>query len=294
MLPTPATEALALTFPDRTVGAVSRLQGASGAEVFRVEVDARPYVLRVDTARDGFREPGRQYACHHIAAEAGVAPTLLYADPVAGVAIMDFVESAAPQDKLTPIGAALRALHDAPAFPPLVDYMAGMDTIVAQFEAHAPLPASDVAAFVATYRAVAAAYPRPTDELVASHNDLNPSNILYSGGRAWFIDFEAAFAADRYVDLATVTNFFRLDAAAEGVLMAAYGGSIDHARFGLMKRINRCYYGVMLLLAAMREEPGLRLDGVDGPQLAELWAAGITPATQAGKIGMGLAYIRSI
>jgi aminoglycoside phosphotransferase len=291
MLPNQATDALAATFPAREVGAVMRLQGASGAQVFRVEVGGTPYVLRLDTIRDGFREPERQYACHRIAAEAGVAPALHHADPVAGVAIMDFITAAPVADRLGAIGRALRQLHAGPAFPPLVDYMAGMDTILAQFEAHAPLPAADVARLVAGYRELAAAYPRD-GEVVASHNDLNPSNIVFDGERAWFIDFEAAFAADRYVDLAAVANFHRLEPAAEEHLLAAYG-AVDRERFALMKRINRYYYGVMLLFAAAREQPGLKLDGLAGPELAELYAAGITPACLEGKIGMGLAFLRA-
>ncbi|HEY5008422.1 MAG TPA: DUF2239 family protein, partial [Caulobacteraceae bacterium] len=68
--------------------------GASGALIFKATVRGGDYLLRLETGRDGFRDPERQYACLKIAAEAGVAPKLHYADPRDGVAITDFVRVA--------------------------------------------------------------------------------------------------------------------------------------------------------------------------------------------------------
>ncbi len=55
------------------------------------------------------------------------------------------------------------------------------------------------------------AYPgekRGNADFVSSHNDLNPGNVLFQGDKAWLVDWESAFAADRYVDLAAIANFF--------------------------------------------------------------------------------------
>ena len=64
--------------------------GASGALALRITVKDRPYVLRVEARRSPLRNP-HQYTCMRIAADAGVAPPLHYADPEAGVAIIDYI-----------------------------------------------------------------------------------------------------------------------------------------------------------------------------------------------------------
>ena len=64
--------------------------GLSGAGVWRLEVEARTYLLKLDRPADGFSDPARQYACLRIAADAGVAPPLLYADAESGVSVSAF------------------------------------------------------------------------------------------------------------------------------------------------------------------------------------------------------------
>jgi hypothetical protein len=49
--------------------------------------------------------------------------------------------------------------------------------------------------------------PRYDLEIVSRHNDLNPNDILFDGARVWIVDWEGAFAADHYVDLAALANF---------------------------------------------------------------------------------------
>src|SRR6185436_15620084 len=57
--------------------------GASGALTYRVEVDGRSYLLRMETRRGPLRNP-HQYVCMQIAADAGIAPPLRHADDSAG------------------------------------------------------------------------------------------------------------------------------------------------------------------------------------------------------------------
>lgn len=42
---------------------------------------------------------------------------------------------------------------------------------------------------------------------VLSHNDFNPTNILYDGDKLWFIDWESAGLNDPYYDIATLLLF---------------------------------------------------------------------------------------
>src|SRR4029078_3304190 len=51
------------------------------------------------------------------------------------------------------------------------------------------------------------AYSWDASSLVASHNDLNPSNVLFDGRRLWLVDWETACLNDPLVDVATAANF---------------------------------------------------------------------------------------
>src|SRR6185437_9235328 len=67
--------------------------GASGAKIFRVEAAGGAWLLRLESNVGGLHDPVRQYACMGTAAQAGVAPRVLYASPDDGVAITAFVRS---------------------------------------------------------------------------------------------------------------------------------------------------------------------------------------------------------
>jgi hypothetical protein len=256
--------------------------GASGALIFKLTLRGGDYLLRLETGRDGFRDPERQYACLKIAAETGVAPKLFYADARDGIAITGFVSVVAADPNAPPISRApaivaqLLRLHAAPLFPLLVDYMDGMESLIGQVRASGILPPSGLYAMLSAFSALKTAYPGGDPDLVSSHNDLNPSNILFDGERPWFVDWESAFAADRYVDLAAIANFFaRSEAEREVVLGAYFGDALDdyrRARFFLMRQISRLFYATVMLNAAAAERPGSRLTAadLDVPRLADI------------------------
>lgn len=96
--------------------------------------------------------------------------------------------------------------------------------------------------------------PNPADH-GASHNDLNPGNILFAAHGPVFIDWESAFSADRFVDLASILNYFAADSTEDAALiMAAYFGrpptAREAARAEAMRQVNRLFYGTILLMAA--------------------------------------------
>lgn len=261
--------------------------GLSGAAIFKMRVGGIAYLLRIEGARDAFRDPHRAYACMDIAAQALLAPRVRYADPVDGVAIMDFVPEQSlvldypgTRDGLIVEAAqTLRALHEAPAFPPLVDYMDGMDAVLGGLVASDILRPAATDELFARYAPLRAAWRTDPGDLVASHNDLNPRNILYDGRRLWLVDWESAFLADRYVDLACLANVFTHDAAEEDLLMRTYFGQAPdarrRARMRLMRLINHLFYGAIMLSGVAAERPGMRLPQTDlsGPDLADLHAA---------------------
>jgi len=171
---------------------------------------------------------------------------------------------------------AVRLLHETPAFPPLVDYLDGMDSLLAAHRGLDILEPAATAELFERYDELRERYRTREGDLVSSHNDLNPGNVIYDGTRLWLVDWEAAFLADRYVDLATVANWFTGDAAGEEALLTTYFGQPaspeERARFHLMRLVNHVFLGAMFLNAATVERPGAPLDDrtLAGPGLEAL------------------------
>src|SRR3990167_6656656 len=124
--------ALSAAFGTTTLDAVRPLTGGlSGASIYRIRIGGIAYLLRIEGARDAFRDPGRWYACMGTAAAAFLAPRVRYAHAADGVAIMDFIEEQSlvldyrgtRADLIVEAAQTIRALHETPAFPPLGDYM---------------------------------------------------------------------------------------------------------------------------------------------------------------------------
>ena len=114
--------------PIRSIDPV--LGGASGALTFRLGVNDRFYLLRMETSRRPLRNP-HQYACTRIAAEAGIAPPLRYSNEDAGAVIMDFVTSlplsaypGGPSGLVNALGRLAAQLQATVPFPVLGDYRA--------------------------------------------------------------------------------------------------------------------------------------------------------------------------
>lgn len=258
--------------------------GLSGAGVWRIRVGGIAYLLRIEGARDALRDPVRGYACLRTAASACLAPRVRYACAGDGIAIGDFVEPRSlaldyPGGALplvVELAQAVRALHATPAFPPLVDYLDGLDGLIAAHRALDILDAAATEELFARYGDMRSRYRTARADLVSSHNDLNPGNILYDGRRLWLVDWEAAFLADRYVDLATIANWFCADAAGEERLLTTYfgrpAGAGERARFDLMRLVNHVFTGVIFLNGAAAERPAARLTDrtLSGPGLPAL------------------------
>lgn len=276
------TEAFGVAEPDSIVALGG---GLSGAGVFRIRVGGIAYLLRLDQARDGFRDPARSYACMRIAAAGLLAPRVRYADAEGGVAIMDFIDErplsleyrGTPEQLVVEAAQTVRALHAGPPFPPLVDYLDGIDALVAQFQARGLVAPAAMAELLDRYKGLRERYRTDPADLVASHNDLNPRNILYDGARLWLIDWESAFLADRYVDLACIANLFARTPAHEDLLLATYFGAVDEtgrARLRVMRQVNHLFYGLVMANAVGDQRPASDLSGRSLDQLHEALTLG--------------------
>lgn len=259
--------------------------GGSSAVVFKFVVKTRPYVMRVILNVHALNDPARQYACLKIAAEAGISPRVHYLDTTEGVSITDFIFSVPlreyPGNPLVALLSAVKAIQSTPLFPHFVNYMDGIDQFIENARASGVLPEQATQEHFLYYARIQEVYPRHDPDLVSSHNDLNPRNILFDGTRLWVIDWETAFRNDRYADLANIANFFFRDEPATGepgdeeetLFQSYFGDALDkhkRARFFLMRQVNHMYYAMLLMLSAGARKPdGKWNSDMDTPRLRE-------------------------
>jgi Ser/Thr protein kinase RdoA (MazF antagonist) len=251
--------ALHQTFGVREYDEIRPLSGGlSTALVFRIVVRGNPYLLRLTMPGAPSGNPAAQLASLLKAAEAGIAPHIWYADMQDGILIADFVEARAyPADMARLVGPTLRRVHDLQGFqkPKIGSYFDAMDRFVGAFRDANLLPPEHTDELFRRYADLMQVYPRNDSELVASHNDVKPQNMLFDGEGLWLVDWEAAFLNDRYVDLAIAANFFVRDDQEAVYLDAYFGAPADpyqHARFYLMRQALHIFYATMLMVIASR------------------------------------------
>jgi len=240
--------------------------GLSSALAFKIVVRNNPYLMNI-LRTEVISNPAHEFACQQTAVEAGIAPRIWYANVEERILITDFVEAKPLPDDIVPlIVPTLRKLHALPHFPKVVNYFDTIDGFIRRFQAAKILPESATGELFRRYANVQKVYPRHATDLVASHNDLKPQNILFDGNRIWLVDWESAFLNDEYVDLAIVANFFVKDEAQEEVYLRAYfaepASEYRLARFYLVRQAVSMFYATLLLQEASRA--GLTID-VDMP-----------------------------
>jgi thiamine kinase-like enzyme len=304
----PVLRAIRVAFGNSTVKSAVRLAGgASGpAAVFRISVNDADFLLRIEGQTADLRDPARQYACLKIAGEAGVAPRLVYADEGNGVAITDFIhttpvpEGAARAARLQALVETVKTLHRTPLFPGLMPYLECIDILIRQARTTGILPAAVLQEHLPLYGELASVYPRRDSDSVSSHNDLNPSNVLFAGERPWIVDWESAFAADRYVDIAAVANFFADNEADEDLVLRTYFGSgldqYHRARFFLMQQANRMFYAMVLLNSVAATAPATRLTAacLSTPRYNEVRGEMALLATHNGRLRFGCVFLTEV
>lgn len=256
-----ARAALASALGAASIAALTPVSGgASGASVYRVESRNRLYLLRIEGPADPLlpRNPHR-HACTRLAADAGVAPAVHHLDD--GLMVADFVEhrplGSFPGGALglaAAFGELLNRLQALPGFPQLVYYPDLLTRMLGQMNrsgAFAPGLFDRHVERLATIRAV---LDRQPANLVSSHNDPHPGNILFDGSRLWLIDWEAAYRNHPLVDVAIALDNLAGSPELEDALLEAWLGrpADDEVRsqLALVRPLPRLYYACFLLNGA--------------------------------------------
>ncbi len=208
---------------------IAPLGGLTNAS-FRIDGPAGAFVLRLaGPGTDDYIDRAAEAANARLAARAGLAPEVLFADPRAGVLVTRFVEDARPMDAAAlrrpgargRAAAVLRRLHGmdgrfASAFDPFAA-IARYETLAARRGVALP------EGFAAERDALRARFAAlPAAPAVPCHGDPAPANILDDGARAWLIDFEYAGNFDALWDLAYLAAEAGLAGADRARLFHAY------------------------------------------------------------------------
>jgi aminoglycoside phosphotransferase (APT) family kinase protein len=282
--------------------------GLSGAGVFRVDAGGRAFVLKVSDDGEGFADWRRKVQIRRDAAEAGLAPAVVHVDEERRAVLSAFVEdrsfaafyanTATREAAVLQLGRTLRRVHALPLPAGANDRTARafLADMWAEVRDGLPLPT-----FVeqTVQRALASEVP-PTDRpAVLSHNDVNPSNVIYDGEHLLLLDWETAGRNDPLFDLATVSLFLRMDEATCQRLLAAYDDApVAPIPAGLAyyRRMVAAMCGAGLLRVA-RINGHAGDAGADALTLDEfyqrMWAGTIKVASADGQWAFGLALMKT-
>lgn len=233
--------------------------GLSGAGVYRVEAAGQPYVLKVSTQDEPIDAWRWKLQIRQLAANAGVAPRVVHADEAQRAVVSAFVADRSfpalfgdPRTRdaaLALIGETLRRVHDIPlpSAPVAKEPREFLDLVWAGLAPQFALPA-----FVgdAVRRVLTEPPPERDRPLVLSHNDVNPTNLVYDGEHLLLLDWDTAGPNDPLFDLAAISVFLRMDDETCRKLLAAHEGAPVSAlpvRFAYNQRVVAVMCGVMFL-----------------------------------------------
>jgi len=210
---------------------------------------------------DERNDPVRVFTCMRAAAEAGLAPRVLYSNTGDGVAIIDWIEAVPfpAAQALVQLPATLKRLHALPLFPKAFNYATAHNFFVWRLRGSGLLSGREIEEVFRRYQQICAAYPYLDADLVSCHMDLKPENILFDGSRPWLVDWMAAFVNDRYFDLAIVANFVVASGGDERIYLEEYFGQrpdeYQLARFFLMRQVLHMLSAAVFLLLGSAGKP---------------------------------------
>lgn len=285
--------------------------GLSGAGVYRVEAAGQAFVLKVSgegEPLDGWR---RKLHVRQLAADAGLAPRVIHTDEERRAVLSAFVvDQSFPMFYWNPrtreaalalLGRTLRRVHALPLPPDTQanDPEEALAAVWSGLEAGFAVPAfvGDAVGRVLTEEA-----PARERAPVLSHNDVNPSNLVYDGENLLLLDWETAGANDPFYDLAAISVFARMDDGTCQKLLTAYDGepvSTLPARFAYDRRLVAALCGAMMLNLARRGgHAGASAEALDSaPSLDQFYqrirSGSLNVASADGQWCFGLALAKT-
>ncbi len=225
--------------------------GLSGAGVFRVDAAGQTFVLKMSSDQELLVEWRRKADIQELAANAGLAPRVIHRDEARRAIVSAFVVDRSfpalfgsqlrAEQQVRLLGRTLRRLHALPVAA-RTRLQLGHHALLASIWSERLSGSLALPAFVSdvVHRVLTDDAPASDRALVLSHNDVNPTNLVYDGEQLQFLDWNTAAPNDPYFDLATTAVFLRMDDATSRALLAMYDGepvALVPARFTYNRRL---------------------------------------------------------
>lgn len=267
------------------------------------------HILRVPSARSPKAFWAQQLLIWRRAAERGVAPAIVHVDEVHGAVISKRVSGVPLPAALTDpsvrdnaIADVVRQLRATHAIDPTeVGERDGIEYARLMWEDQRSRPgfppwAADIGHTLDAIAVVIGRDPRR----VVSHNDVNPSNVLWDGTRTWLVDWEVAGLNHPYYDLAAFVSFLGLGAdAAHALLQMQEQSPLDdaaRATFAALRQLVALVVGCVFLSLVPDLTQRTANTRSDAPTLAEcraeMRAGALDLQMPAGRAAFGLAFLR--
>jgi thiamine kinase len=205
---------------------IEELNGGLTNRVYHVRSSDQECVLRLHTDGNGGVELDRscELAILETAAEAGIAPAVLYADSDAGILVTEYLHGTPWQasdlessENIEALAELLRFVHELPLCRSRVDLPAIAEEYAEQLHKYHGLHA-------VALNCVRIISETPVHENVACcHNDIVAANIVDSGALK-LVDWEYARDNDPMFDLASAIGFHDFDKDRQQMLLNAYAG----------------------------------------------------------------------
>jgi aminoglycoside phosphotransferase (APT) family kinase protein len=297
-----------LRAPSTTIARIGK--GLSGAGVYRVEAGARAYVLKIAAETEPLDAWRRRIEMQRLASDAGLAPRVAHHDEVRRAVVSEHVADRGFMGRLTDprtrdaavdqLGDAMRRLHALP-LPDGAAWQDPRDTFAPVWAGLADF-AVPTFARVAIERVRAESPPPRERPLVLSHNDPNPSNLVFDGERLLLLDWDGAGPNDPFYDLAALALFLRMDDATAARLIAAHDAAPPAAlpvRFQYELRLVAAMCSTMAFHVARRAgHRGGEVRADEAPTLqgvyASMGAGSLSLSTPDGLWAFALALVRTI
>ncbi|MBB6498816.1 phosphotransferase [Pedobacter cryoconitis] len=287
-------QALLQAFNTATVSDIIQLTGGlSSSLVYKIIVNDRPYVLKLDKEINPYS--AMEPTCAELAARAGVSPPIYYLNHAEGISVTGFVNPIPLRTAYTSsdllikeLAGTIRAIHAIPLFTKENNLLETVDGLIGGFKISKMLSGPVFDECDHYYGIIRKHYPWHDEDKVSSHNDLNPNNMVCDGQKIWVIDWDAAFKNDRYVDLAIAANFFVHTAEQEEQLLQGYFGDslseYNSSRFFIMRQITNIVYAMLMFkLADSSKVPGTAHD----PEMQHVNLKEVMEGLGTGKLDLG-------
>jgi aminoglycoside phosphotransferase (APT) family kinase protein len=287
--------------------------GFSRAGVYHVEAAGGAFVLKIASESEPLADWKRALGIRQLAAGAGLAPRVVHADEARRAVLSAFIDDrsfpalygnpSTRERAIEMLGRLIRRTHELPVpeNAPVSDPRAFLASVW-----------SDVASSVAgipefvgpIVERVLGETPPATDRApVLSHNDVNPTNLIFDGEHLLLLDWETAGPNDPWYDLAAISVFVGMDEPALLRLIEAYDGTTPARvpeRLAYFQRVVAALAGSMFLRMALRAG----FAGADGTETLEstsslhdyyqgMMAGAVSPSTPEGKWQFGLTLVKT-